>query len=253
MENDGMKKGTLKPLSKNLQQPKENAKILVIGDIHAPYEHPDAAKFIDAVRKKEKPTRVILSGDELDNHSISYHEHDPDGDSPNKELEKAIEHLQPFYDMFPKADILESNHGSLVYRKGKTAGLPSKVFKSYNEILDAPKGWKWHYELIVPTVNTNIYFHHGKSSSVGKLSKNVGMSSIQGHFHTKFYIYYWASPYGLFFDANAGCLVDRKSLAHAYMRNNVEKQMLGCMVLHNGIPQLIPMLLNSKGKWIGKI
>lgn len=195
---------------------------------------------------------ISVSGN-CDLHALSYHEHDPDLDAPSQELEKAIKELKPLYDMFPKVDVLESNHGSLVLRKGKTAGLPAKVFKSYNEILDAPKGWTWHYEMIIPTALSDIYFHHGKSSGIGKLSKNMGMSSIQGHFHTKFYIAYWASPRGLYFDANAGCLVDRHSLAHAYMKNNVEKQMLGCMIIENGVPQLIPMIVNSKHRWIGKL
>jgi len=38
--------------------------------------------------------------------------------------------LEPIYKLFPKATILESNHGSLVLRKALAHGLPAKVFKS---------------------------------------------------------------------------------------------------------------------------
>lgn len=39
----------------------------------------------------------------------------------------------------------------------------------------------------------------------------MSMSSIQGHYHSKFYISYWANPNGLFFDANAGTFADHQT------------------------------------------
>jgi hypothetical protein len=98
-----------------------------------------------------------------------------------------------------------------------------------------------------------IYFHHGKSSSIEKLSKSMGMSAIQGHYHSKFYISYWASPIGLFWDANAGAFADHKHLAMAYAKNSIAKSIMGCIVIQHGVPQLIPMVLNNKGRWIKRI
>lgn len=226
---------------------------LVIGDLHAPYMHKDAVRFLKAVKNKYKPTEIIFMGDEVDAHAISYHEHDPDLPGAGDELQQAIVQLQPLYKMFPKAVILESNHGSLYKRKAKTAGLPSKVLREYREILEAPKGWEWKYDYTLKTELGDIYYHHGKSSAHEKLSKNMAMSAIQGHYHNSFYISFWSSPNGLYFDANAGCLIDHKKLAFAYGRNNLQKPIVGCMLIQNGVPRLIPMFLNGKGRWVGKL
>lgn len=224
--------------------------ILIIGDLHAPYAHKDAVAFLKAVKTKFKPTEILFMGDERDGHADSYHEHDPELPASKDELDQAIVQLQPLYKLFPKAIILESNHGSLFYRKAMTAGIPGSVLKDYRDVLKAPKGWSWKYDHILTTELGDIYCHHGKSGSYEKLSKNMAMSAIQGHFHNKFYICYWSSPNGLYFDSNAGCLVDNKSRAMAYGKNNLQKPIVGCMIIINGIPQLIPMVLDKKGRWI---
>ena len=226
---------------------------LIIGDLHCPYMHEDAVAFLTAIQKKYKPTEVVFMGDETDGHSISYHEHNPDLPSPGDELLKAIAQLRPLYSLFPKATILESNHGSLVYRKAITAGLPAAVLKGYRDILQAPKGWTWKYDYVMKTERGDVYLHHGKTSSINKLSQNMAMSAVQGHFHSKFYISYWASPVGLFWDSNVGCLIDHKSLAYAYGKNLVNKPILGCMVIESGVPHLIPMHLNKSGRWTKKL
>jgi hypothetical protein len=227
--------------------------ILAIGDLHTPYLHPDAVAFLSAVKAKHKPTEIVFMGDEIDWHSISFHEHDQDLMSAGDELKAAIKQLQPLYKMFPKATVLESNHGSLVYRKALTVGLPSAVLKGYREILQAPQGWNWKFDHLTPTPLGDIYWHHGKSSSHKKLSQNMGLSAVQGHFHNEFYISYWSSPKALYWDANVGCLVDHKSRSQAYGKNNLQKPIVGCMVIHDGVPTLIPMILNSSGRWIKRL
>lgn len=227
--------------------------ILVIGDLHSPAMHRDTVKFLTAIKRKFKPNRVILTGDEVNFESISYHEHNPDLPGAADELNEAIDKLKPIYKMFPKADILESNHTSLMYRKQVTAGLPSAMMKSYREVLQAPKGWNWHFDLIVKTPQGPIYMHHGKSSSIEKLSKNMSMHAIQGHYHSKFYVSYWANPNGLFFDANAGTFADHHHMAMAYAKNSIPKGIHGVIIITDGIPQLVPMVMSKKGSWNGKL
>ena len=43
--------------------------VLVISDLHIPYHHPDAFKFLAALKKKYKPDLVVNIGDEIDQHS----------------------------------------------------------------------------------------------------------------------------------------------------------------------------------------
>lgn len=230
----------------------KNSSILFISDAHFPYAHPDIIEFLKAVKSKYKPDRVICSGDELDHHSISFHEHNPNLLSPSDELNTAIAKIKPLYTLFPKMDLLESNHGSLVYRKAVAAGLPAKVFKSYRDILGAPRGWTWHNDLnIEASGGMPIHFCHGKSSNVLALSQKLGMSVAQGHHHSLFEIRYWGNPYGLYWGLTAGCLIDDKSLAYAYNKVQATRPVIGLSVILNGHPQLVPMLLKRGGRWSG--
>jgi hypothetical protein len=37
------------------------------------------------------------------------------------------------------------------------------------------------------------------------------------------------------------------------LKNNLKRPVIGTGIIVNGIPKLIPMILNKKGLWIGKI
>ncbi len=233
---------------------KDNRRILVISDLHCPYNHPDSVAFLKAIKAKYSPTRVILSGDEADFHNISFHDADPDLDSAGVELEKAIKALQPIYKLFPVAEVLESNHGSLVLRKAIANGLSKKFFKSPGEILGAPKGWTWHFDLVVGLPDrTTCYFHHSKGVNAKKNSQAMGSSFVQGHHHETFEISYWGNPNALLFGMTVGCLVDTKSLALAYNKNNLKRPVIGCAVIIDSKPVLIPMVLSKGGRWVGKL
>jgi len=234
---------------------KKHSRILVVSDLHVPFHHVDAASFLDKIKKTYKPDTIIFTGDEVDNSSISFHEKEIDLPfSPSSELKQSIKYLKEFYDLFPKATILDSNHGSLWYRKGKSAGLPRSVFKSYNEILEAPKTWNWVPDLTLKASNGEyIYFHHSISSSGLLASRQLGLNYVQGHVHSKFEIQWWASPTGNRWALTVGCLVDHDSIAFAYAKNNLKKSINGCGIILDGIPRLIPMVMNKKGRWVGRI
>lgn len=113
----------------------DNSRILCISDLHFPYCHPDALDFLSKIKITMQPTRIIIGGDELDYHAMSFHNSDPDLDSAGVELTKALGYIETLHKMFPVADILESNHGSMAYRKAKFNGMPRHLIKSYNEVL----------------------------------------------------------------------------------------------------------------------
>lgn len=231
-----------------------NSRILVISDLHAPYTHQDTVRFLKAIKKKYRPSRVISSGDEADFHNISFHDSDPDLDSAFVELTKAIETLKPIYKLFPKVEVLESNHGSLILRKALANGLSRKFFRTPGEILEAPKGWTWHFDLVIKLPDgTECYFHHSKGANVKKNSQAMGMSFVQGHHHESFEISYWGNPNALLFGMTVGCLVDPKSLAMAYNKNNLKRPIIGCAVIIDSKPILIPMVLSKNGRWTGRL
>lgn len=233
---------------------KKNYKsICVISDYHAPYNHPDAARFLAAVKAKFKPDYVVSIGDEADFHALSYHETHPDLDNSGAELEKAITQLKPLYKMFPQCTVMESNHGSMVLRKSVTGNIPLKAIRSYNEVLDAPKGWKWVDDLILQTPIGPVYFCHGKSSAPGRLASQYGMSTVQGHYHEKAQIHYISTPEKLMFDAHTGCLANDKSLALQYNKINPKRPIVSILVILNGVPHIIPMVLSKGGRWVGSL
>ena len=233
---------------------KKYKRILCISDLHIPYHHFDCFKFLSAVKKKYKPDKIVQSGDECDFHAISMHDHSPDLLSPHSELEIAKSAMKILYKLFPQMDLLESNHGSLVYRRASKYGLPSSVIKTYNEILDAPNGWKWHSDLVLYASDGNpIYFCHGQSSDVLRNSKNRSMNYVQGHHHSKLEIRYWANSLNLYWGVTTGCLIDYKALAFEYGRIMLDKPILGVTMILDGHPKLVPMILNKNGRWNGVV
>lgn len=220
--------------------------------MHAPYGHPDIVPFLSAIKLKYAPTRVVIVGDEVDKHGLSFHDKDPDLFAAGDELELAVTRLGPIYRLFPVADVLESNHGSLAFRKAKHHGIPRKYLKGYNEVLGAPVGWKWHMDLVVPAGDRLIYFHHGISANVMKAVERLGVCVVQGHYHTKFEIAYTANPNALLWGMTVGCLIDDRSLAFAYNKLSLARPVLGCGLIVDGRPKLLPMILEG-GRWNGTV
>jgi len=227
--------------------------ILVISDMHHPYSHPDTVAFLTACKKKFNPDTVIYIGDEVDAHALSYHESNPDLPSAGDELEKAIAALKPIYKLFPRVTVVESNHGSMVLRKAMTGGIPRKALKSYNDTLDAPKGWKWVDDVTVGTELGPVYFCHGKTTVAGKLASLYGCSTVQGHFHEKSQVTYISTPERLMFDMHTGCLADDHSLALQYNKINPKRPIVSIAVIINGVPQIVPMHLKKNHRWTGKL
>jgi hypothetical protein len=193
-------------------------------------------------------------GDEQDAHALNYHEHDPDCPGAGDELKETIKALQPLYKLFTSVEVCESNHGSMVWRRALTHGIPRAVFKSSREQIEAPQGWRWHEHIILKASSgEDIYFHHGKSATPGKLARNMGMCAVEAHFHSKFEIHYCATPNKLYWGAHVGSLCDDDSLAMAYGKRSMEKPIKGCLMIVGGYPILVPMLLKRDGRWTGRL
>lgn len=230
-----------------------NKRVLIIPDMHCPYNHKDAIRFLAAVKEKYQPDLILNLGDEVDSHAISFHDSDADLYSAGEELEKAINQLDLLEELFPKMHILDSNHGSLAVRRFKKHGLPMKYMKSLQEIYGKPK-WAWHDEILLSTKDGDVYLCHGKSATYGKLCKDVGASAIQGHFHGKCEVTWHKSVTKEIFNCFSGCLIDYKSLAFAYGKNHMPKPILACTVLSKtGYPTIIKMGLTKAGRWDKKI
>lgn len=222
----------------------DNSRILFISDLHIPYHNKEALSFLRMLKKRYNPTRVISLGDELDKHALSFHTSDPDLRSAGDELKAALPVIKELHDMFPVMDLLDSNHGSLVWRKAKEHGIPRHYIKSYNDVLQVSDGWKWHDDLVLDLPDgQKVYVHHGKSQDALKTSQAMGMSHVCGHYHNSFGVKYWANPQGLYWAMNSGCLIDDDSLAFAYNNVNLHRPIIGTSLIIDGVPILEAMPL----------
>ena len=230
-----------------------NKRVLIISDLHIPYHHRDAFAFLKEVKKQYKPDFVVNIGDLLDFHGMSMHDHDPDLASPGDEMTIAKEYVKELEWIFPKVVEVESNHSSMVYRRALKSGMSRQFLKSYGEFLGTKK-WTWVDDLALTLSNgRRCLFTHGKAADVLKVSQSMGMNTVQGHYHTKFLISWWANPDNLFWGMSVGCLINQKSLAFAYAKNFKTRFILGCGMIIDGIPKLFPMVLDNDGIWIGKL
>lgn len=233
----------VKPV-KNKKVTYDNSRILFISDMHIPYHHKNTIPFLKMLKERYNPTRIICLGDELDKHALSFHDSDPDLMSAGDELRAALPVIKEIEEIFPIMDIIDSNHGSMVFRKAKHHGVPRHYLKSYNDVLQVGRGWKWHHDLTIELPDgQKVYIHHGKSSEAIKTSQAMSMSHVCGHFHESFGVKYWANPNGLFFAMNSGCLINDDSYAFAYNNSNLKRPIIGTSLIIDGVPILEAMSL----------
>jgi hypothetical protein len=229
--------------------------ILVIPDIHAPYHHPDTLAFLVAVRDKFTPDLVVNLGDELDYHAMSFHDSDPNLDSAGVELERGKMFLQELYTPFPEVLVCHSNHGSMQYRRAKAHGIPVQLIKKYRDVIfpehSAP-GWSWAHNWRVQTPLGPVLFKHQASGILADAAHN-SCNLVVGHNHGNFSVEYSASSSHLYYGMYCGCLIDKDSMAFAYGKHSLRKPIIGCAVILNGRPVLLPMVLDRGGRWTGRL
>ena len=227
-----------------------NNSVLVISDLHIPYHHQDAFEFLKALKKKYKPDLIVNIGDELDHHAISMHEHNPDLMSAGDELKQSKEYVKDLENIFPEMTLVHSNHSSLVYRRALKYGLPKDYLKSYNEFLGVGNGWAWVDDLTVTLSDgQRCFFTHGMAARALAVSMQFGCNVVQGHYHSKFSIEYFSNPDKLVWAMQTGCLINQKSMAFDYAKNFKSRFIVGCGMIIDGQPKLMPMVLDKDGRW----
>lgn len=213
--------------------------ILIIGDLHAPFNLKSYLSFCRKQQELFNCGRVVFIGDLLDNHFSSYHETDPDGMSAGDELDIAINEISEYYKVFPVADVIIGNHDRLVYRKAFSGGVSKRWVKEYKDVLNTPN---WNYVENLELFDINI--NHGEGGTARTKMKKELQSQIQGHLHSDLYIEYIVGKKFRIFGMQVGCGVDKNSYAMAYGKN-FKKPAIGCgVVLNRGtLPIVIPMIL----------
>jgi len=224
-------------MESQIQQSKEAVKshrVLVIGDIHAPFNHRYYLDFLKETYNKWDCDTVVCIGDEVDFHALSKYPQDPNGYGAGDELINAITALRPFYEAFPDVQVVTSNHTARPLKKAFEAGIPTQFLKDYKSFLDAPKGWSWSRQLEID----GVLYHHGEgySGALGayKAAMNAMRSTVIGHIHSHGGCTYIQTEFDRLFALNVGCGVDIEAYAFAYGKNCAFKPTLGCGVVLDG-------------------
>lgn len=232
-----------------LEQGKET--VLIIPDLQIPFHHQDAFKFLEYIKHKVSPTKIICIGDSIDSHALSEYIHNPDGYSAGHEHKTALFYLQELYSIFPNGIELDSNHNNRIFRRACSAGIPKVFLKSYKEFMNAPDGWEFMSHCIID----NIMYEHGDSFSGNMAAKTAAISNMRstviGHHHNTASIHYVANKERMLFGMNVGCLIDNESYAFEYNKKNKTQPTLTCGVVDKGVPILYPLIINSKNRWVG--
>ena len=225
----------------------DEERILVVGDLHCPFDHPKYLKHAVETYGKYNCTRVVMIGDIIDSHASSYHESDPDGLSAGDELKQAKKNVAKWYKAFPDADVIIGNHDRIVSRKAFTAGIPKDWIKNYNDVLETPQ-WRWTERLVIG----DIQFVHGEGGQASTKAKNDLMSTVQGHIHTKMETHWFVGANYRIFSCQVGCGIDRDAYALSYAKS-FKKQALGvAVILGNNTCINVPLELGKKREPIKK-
>ncbi len=221
---------------------KKERRILVVGDLHCPFDLDGYLKFVVDTYEQWNCNQILMIGDAVDNHYSSFHPTDPDGFGGGEELDRAIKRLSRYRDAFAKicdkkVDILIGNHDRLIMRRAFDSDIPARWIKSYNEVLGTD--WNW----VESIVYDDVLYEHGEGGQAKTKAKNNMMSSVCGHTHTACGVEWLVGKKYRVFGMQVGCGVDASTYAAAYAKN-FKKQAIGCGVIlggHTAINVLMPL------------
>lgn len=223
---------------------RDNNVVLFFSDTHAPYHHRDTLDFLRDVANQYKPDRVIHGGDILDVYSVSSYPKDMNHPhSWTDELKGGRKFVKELGLLFPKLDLLESNHDSRAYSKAVVAGIPRDFLVKYLKVIDAPEEWRLHDRLRVTVDSTREHwlFSHTITGGALSVAKHLSTSVCVGHSHTLFGCHAFNNGKDTFWGVDSGCLISDKGSPYRYNKINAFRPLRGCVVIQDGIPIMVPM------------
>lgn len=215
---------------------------LVISDLQIPFEASFALPFCIELKKEFKiaDENILCVGDEVDQYFGSLYDKDPNGThTPDSELKESIDRLKLWYRAFPRCRVAESNHGQRWAKKACQAGIPSQMMRKYQEVLEAPPGWRWKREWYISALQKPFLLVHGLGyggmNAHRQMALNNGMSTVHGHLHSSAGISIIKTA-GLdhIWGMNVGCLIDVSAYAFHYNIDHKLKPCLGAGVILDG-------------------
>jgi len=219
-----------------------NKSILLISDTHFPYAHPKLFEFLKNIKNTFKPDRVFHLGDLTDQYMFSSYSKIPEADNTSVELTRTRKQIKQLGALFPDMILMSSNHDDRIYKRSRIGGVPKELLLPYNKMIGADNfNWKWVQDYTIRLPNKrHLYMCHTRAGTAQTVTQILGMSVAVGHHHNQFGIRYTATPRGDNFSIDCGCLIDDDSYAFAYNRQSIIRPMLGCSIIIESEPFLLP-------------
>lgn len=226
-------------------------RIICISDTHLPYQHKDTFRFLKAIRDEYAINLATHVGDVFDNHYPSYHEKEAGCLGGSEEIRESRKAAKKLEELFPELYISEGNHDILPKRKANSAQVPLEWVATPNRVYGLEGGWKWDSHHYIPYGdNLSFLLVHSVGANTRTNATRYSHSSVQGHHHSEFCISYQADTDTLRWSMSVGCLIDPHSPAFRYDKQNFTRRpILGCGIILEQTPILIPMTLTKSGRW----
>jgi predicted phosphodiesterase len=218
------------------------ARVLVIGDTHAPAMHSGYVDFLRDTARRWKTKQVVHIGDVVDHHCISFHTKHPENPGALAEYKSALVQITELYKAFPRMTVTLGNHDMRVYRINGNMGVPGMYLKHFNSLYGTKK-WKW----VDNTEIDKVYYYHGDGCGGMHPAFNAAkmrmQSTVIGHYHSACGIWYQAGPTAKIWGMNVGCGLDRNHYSMQYGSAFLKKPILACGVVVDGNPFIETMSL----------
>lgn len=246
---------------------KNNERILIISDIHVPYEDSMAMELLWVFNDVYGPTRIIIAGDLLDFYKASkYAKHPNYGVTIKDELRKGKAFIKKLRTKNPKAviDYLCGNHDFRLqqYMVLQTPELVDFPEMTIPNLLELEKfGVKWHpvksyatsfVDNWITVEGVSIGHFNKANQGAGMTVRNLmirrGGSFVQGHAHRGAIIWRRGIDGELTFGLENPCLYDGKQAPYV---SDIDWQM-GWSTITHGQPELTLITPDYTFIWGGK-
>ena len=205
----------------------DERRILCIGDLHLPFSSPRYLQHCRDTYDRFNCNEVVFIGDIIDNAAVSYYEKSTKALGAENELSKAIDEVQKWAKVFPKATVTIGNHDRLVARKANSGSIPRQWIRSYNEVLGT--SWDWVERVVID----GVQYVHGEGGTAKTVAKNDMQSTVQGHRHTEAYVHHFTGNDKAIFACQVGCGINREKYSFEYSKH-YKKQAISCAVIIGG-------------------
>ena len=219
------------------------SRVGIIGDTHIPYELDGYLEFCQETFEAWDCDTIVHIGDLIDHHALSFHDSEPLLKGAYGELMDAREKLQTWYEAFPQLTICNGNHDLIPARQLKKIGMEAEVWmRPLKEIYDMPDGWD-----IVDTITIDgVLYHHGYTANGANGFRNDAIKrmcrTVSGHCHGNAGVSATASHHRLVWGMAVGCGVDVDSMAMAYGKHFLQKPIISCGVVIDGITPVVEFM-----------